>query len=101
TFKTLALGGRFDVKTKTITPSDPPLDFANKLWPVIQDHVLEWACGESSFVIVNMLEAHGFVARDDMVKRLKKGKKQLEAASKERDDGKRNAGARMVLEKIT
>jgi len=31
---------------------------------------------------------------------LKKGKKQLEAASKERDDGKRNAGARMVLEKI-
>lgn len=56
--KTLVAGGRFDRKTGQIKPVDPPLGFANILYPQIRDHVMEWATGwASSFVVVALLEA--------------------------------------------
>ncbi|CAK7217517.1 Pumilio y domain member 6 [Sporothrix bragantina] len=56
--KTLVAGGRFDRATGQIKPVDPPLRFANVLYPQIREHTLEWATGDvSSFVVVALLEA--------------------------------------------
>ncbi|CAK7210768.1 Pumilio y domain member 6 [Sporothrix curviconia] len=56
--KTLVAGGRFDRATGQIKPVDPPLHFANVLYPQIREHALEWATGDvSSFVVVALLEA--------------------------------------------
>ncbi|EFX03506.1 pumilio domain containing protein [Grosmannia clavigera kw1407] len=56
--KTLVAGGRFDRETGQVKPVDPPLGFANILYPQIQEHAIEWATGSaSSFVVVALLEA--------------------------------------------
>ncbi|CAK7216388.1 Pumilio y domain member 6 [Sporothrix eucalyptigena] len=56
--KMLVAGGRFDRTTGQIKPVDPPLHFANVLYPQIRDHIMEWATGgASSFVVVALLEA--------------------------------------------
>ena len=111
--KTLVLGGSFDPATKTVKLAEPQLGFAATLWPVIKNNVLEWACSNSSFVVVALTESEDVDAdvRKQVMAALKKGKKQLEAAGgskpektkgkKKADDGpKGNAGARMLLEKL-
>lgn len=80
-FKTLIQGGRFDKVTRQIKPVDPPLDFANILYPIIKDHVVAWATGRSSFVIVALLESESFGQKEKIRKVLKKHKAELEKAA--------------------
>lgn len=127
-FKTLIQGGRFDKSTKSIKLVQPPLDFANILYPIIKDHIVAWATSRSSFVVVALLESDGFSQKEKIKKVLKKHKAELQKAAtepvaqpevekdaEEKKDGagKRkkaafkktprpagNAGARLLLEKI-
>ncbi|KAH8197180.1 hypothetical protein TruAng_008673 [Truncatella angustata] len=82
-FKTLIAGGHFDKATRKIIPVDPPLHFADILYPIIKDHIVAWATGPSSFVPVALLEADDFSQRDELKKILKKEKKTLEKAATE------------------
>lgn len=80
-FKTLIQGGRFDKKTKQIKVVEPPLDFANILYPVIKDHIVAWATSRSSFVVVALLESDSFSQKEKIKKVLKKHKAELEKAA--------------------
>ncbi|KXJ88256.1 armadillo-type protein [Microdochium bolleyi] len=82
-FKTLIAGGHFDKATKQIIPVDPPLHFADILYPVIKDNIISWATGPSSFVVVSLLEADDFSSKDELRKLLKKEKKALQKAATE------------------
>ncbi len=79
--RSLIAGGRFDNKTKKIVAVSPPLNFADILYPVIQQHILEWATGSSSFVVLSLLESETFSKKDEVKAILKKGKKVLQAAA--------------------
>ncbi len=79
--KTLVLGGHFDPKTKTVALIVPPLNFHDALYQRIKGHVVDWATGSSSFVVVNLLEADRFGHREELVKALKKSRKRLEKAA--------------------
>ncbi|KAK8216374.1 pumilio domain-containing protein [Phyllosticta capitalensis] len=113
--KSLATGGHFDPQTKQLKLVDPPLNFHNALYANIKDHLIEWATGPSSFVVVGMVEAEGFESKDKVLKALKKDKAKLEKAAqgteqKSKDKGNkkkaekpvvsRNAGSRILLEKL-
>ncbi|KAI1492660.1 armadillo-type protein [Biscogniauxia mediterranea] len=82
-FKTLIAGGHFDKATRKIIPVDPPLHFADILYPVIKEHVVAWATGPSSFVVLNLLEAEDFSHGDELRKTLKKNRKELERGASE------------------
>ncbi|KAI1826480.1 armadillo-type protein, partial [Xylaria intraflava] len=82
-FKTLISGGHFDKSTRKVIPCDPPLHFADILYPVIKEHIMSWATGPSSFVVLNLLEAEDFSHGQELRKALKKNKKQLEKAATE------------------
>lgn len=117
--KTLVQGGKFDPTTKKVVPVEPALGFADLLWGEIKSKVVDWATGQGSFVIVALTEAEEFSKKDEVLKALKKAKKQLEAAanptggqdgdakSKKQKKGEKpaantrgNAGARILLEKL-
>lgn len=80
-FKTLIQGGRFDKATKTIKLVEPPLDFANVLYPIIKEHIVAWAMGRSSFVVVALLESDSFSQKEKIKKALKKHQVELEDAA--------------------
>ncbi|KAI1387083.1 ARM repeat-containing protein [Hypoxylon trugodes] len=82
-FKTLIAGGHFDKATRRIIPVDPPLNFADTLYSFIQDHIMAWATGPSSFVVLSLLEAEDFSHKNDLRGILKKNKKSLEKAATE------------------
>ncbi|KAI0012920.1 ARM repeat-containing protein [Xylariaceae sp. FL0662B] len=82
-FKTLIAGGHFDKATRQIIPVDPPLHFADILYPRIKDHIITWATGPSSFVAVNLLEAKDFSHSAELKKTLNKHKQALEKAATE------------------
>ncbi|KAF1941792.1 ARM repeat-containing protein [Clathrospora elynae] len=117
--KTLVQGGKFDSATKKVVPVEPALGFADLLWDEIKGNVVDWATGQGSFVVVALTEAEGFGRTDEVLKALKKGKGQLEAAanpvggqdveskSKKQKKGDKspavargNAGARILLQKL-
>ena len=119
--KTLVEGGKFDPATKSMKLVNPPVRFAEDLHPVIKDWIVDWACSPSSFVVVGLLESE-VVPQDvktDVLAKLKKGKKKVEVAAegdsggdgkgnghakkknKVEGGGKGNAGARLLLGKIT
>lgn len=79
--KTLIQGGRFDKETKTMKVVEPPLDFANVLYPIIKDHIVAWATSRCSFVIVALLESDSFSQKEKIKKVLKKHKAELEKAA--------------------
>ncbi|KAH8736929.1 armadillo-type protein [Ilyonectria robusta] len=81
--KSLIQGGKFDKATGKVIPIDPPLEFANALYPVIQEFIMDWATGPSSFVVVGLLEAGDFSEAAALKKLLKKNKKALEKAATE------------------
>jgi pumilio family protein 6 len=81
--KLLIQGGRFDSEAGKVIPVDPPLNFSNLLYPEIKDHVVDWATGPGSFVIVGLVEANDFNDVDALKKTLKKNKKLLEKAATE------------------
>ena len=82
-FKTLIQGGRFDRETGQVKPVDPPLDFANILYPLIKDHIVAWATGSSSFVPLALLESISFSETDELKDVLRKNKKALKKAASE------------------
>ncbi|KAK4673548.1 Pumilio y domain member 6 [Podospora pseudopauciseta] len=118
-YKTLIAGGRFDRETGTVKRIEPPLNFADILYPVIKDHIMQWAVGPSSFTVLGLLEAPDFSSKKELLKLLKSEKKTVERAataaettaggvkpkSKNKDNGSKsksggNQGARLLLEKL-
>lgn len=93
--KTLVSSKRFDPKQKQLVAVEPRLGFAEKLYEAIGEQVGKWACSESSFVILNMLEDEAFEKRKELIKGLKKAHKAIEAAAE-----KGNKGSKLVLEKL-
>jgi pumilio family protein 6 len=81
--KSLIQGGKYDKAAGKIIPVDPPLEFSNTLYPVIKEHIMDWATGPGSFVVVGLLEARDFSEVDALKKTLKKNKKILEKAATE------------------
>lgn len=79
--KSLIQGGKYDKAAGKIIQVDPPLEFSNILYPVIKEHIMDWATGPSSFVVVGFLEASDFSEADALKKTLKKNKKALEKAA--------------------
>ena len=114
--KTLVMGGTFDPSTKKIKLAEPRLGFGEALYPVIKPHLIDWACSDSSFVVVALLESEDISdgIKNEVRNALQNEKKRLQASavanaedtpdpasSKKTKIGKRgNAGARLLLEKI-
>jgi pumilio family protein 6 len=79
--KSLIAGGRFDPSTKTVNVIDPPLNFADILYPNIKDHIVEWATGSSSFVPLALMESANFSKKDELAKVLKQNIATLQKAA--------------------
>lgn len=112
--KTLVQGGKFDPESKKVVPVEPALGFADMFWDQIKHNVVQWATGQGSFVIVGLVESEDFGRKHEVLKVLKKERKNLEAAaaagsatSDTKGKGNKgprkqggNAGARLLLEKL-
>jgi pumilio family protein 6 len=81
--KSLIAGGRYDTKLKKVTPISPPLGFADILYPVIKEHIVAWATGSSSFVVLSLLETEQFSSEKELLDILRKQKKLLQKAATE------------------
>lgn len=81
--KALIAGGRFDPATKAVKVIEPPLNFADILYPNIKDHIVEWATGSSSFVPLALMESASFSKKDELLKVLKKNQATLQRAATE------------------
>ncbi|KAK1757583.1 armadillo-type protein [Echria macrotheca] len=81
--RTLLAGGRFDRKAGAIKRIDPPLSFADILYPAIKDHILQWATGPSSFTVLGLLESPDFSSKVELTKTLQSHKKALKKAATE------------------
>jgi pumilio family protein 6 len=83
--KALISGGHYDPKAKKITPVSPPLNFADRLYPIIKPHILAWATGPSSFVVLSLLETESFSggSRIELLGLLREGRHELEKAARE------------------
>ncbi|KAK4040518.1 armadillo-type protein [Parachaetomium inaequale] len=123
-FKSLIAGGRFDKAAGAVKRVDPPLNFADILYPVVKEYVVQWATGPSSFTVLGLLEAPDFSSKKELLKALRSDKKTLEAAAAgdgasktDTTDGKKskskakgaqpdngksggNQGAKLLLEKL-
>lgn len=88
--KTLLAGGRFDRKEGAVKRIDPPLNFADILYPAIKDHILQWAVGPSSFTVLGLLEAPDFSFKTELRKSLLSHKKDLEKAAKGDASGRKD-----------
>ncbi|KAF2171391.1 hypothetical protein M409DRAFT_18505 [Zasmidium cellare ATCC 36951] len=102
--KTLVSGGNFDPKTKTVKLSEPRLGFGKALYPIIKSNLVDWACSDSSFVVVALLESEDVPEKikGEVKKALEKGKKKIQKAAdgkEEKGEGKKkgNAGARILV----
>lgn len=120
--KSLIQGGRYDKATGKVVPVEPRLGFAELLYPIIKDYIIDWATGPSSFAIVAMLEADDFGKAEALKKTLRKNRKLLEKAANEpqrgeekgseaesskkqkkkqqKQKGAGNVGSRLLLEKL-
>lgn len=81
--KTLLACGRFDKKEGVVKRVEPPLNFADILYPEIKDHVVQWATGPSSFTVLGLLEAPDFSSKKELLRTLRSQKKLLEKAATE------------------
>jgi len=72
---------------------DPPLNFATTLYAKIKPHVVQWAMGDGSFVVVALLETLPAGEADSLKKQLK------QELTGSKNAG--NKGTKIVLEKIT
>lgn len=127
--KVLVAGGLFDPAEKRIKLAEPRLGFGEALYPLIKSNLVDWACGESSFVVVAFLESEEVSdkTKKEIKKALQQKRKQIQAAAdggndhKEEpttangeEEGKKakknkqkqgrwkngNAGAKLLLEKL-
>jgi pumilio homology domain family member 6 len=81
--KSLIAGGRFDYTTKTVALVEPALNFADILYPNIEEYIIQWATGSSSFVVLALVEGSNFSKKDEVFGLLKKSKKKLVKAATE------------------
>ena len=81
--KTLIQGGKFNKESGKVEQIEPPLKFADTLYPIIKSHIVAWATGPSSLVVLSMLENPGFSHAKELKATLKKSKKVLEKAATE------------------
>ncbi|POS87529.1 hypothetical protein EPUL_001921 [Erysiphe pulchra] len=95
--KSLLAGGRFNHETRSITPVEPALDFANILYPYIKENILKWATGPASFVILALIESDSFTKKQEVLDLLKSQKKLLEKASTEIVEEKANKSESSVV----
>ena len=82
-YKTLIAGGAYDKAAGQVVKVEPPLRFADLLYPAIRDHVVAWATGPSSFTVLNLLEADDFSHAAELRKILRKHRGALEKAARE------------------
>jgi pumilio family protein 6 len=87
--KSLVAGGRYDSKTKAITPTTPAINFADVLYPHIKEHIVEWATGSSSFVPLALLESASFSSSSELKKTLQANRQVLQAAAVEETIGQK------------
>lgn len=99
--RTLVAGGHFDPKTGSVAKVSRPLGFAEVLFDIVNEHVVSWAVGPSSFVVVGMLESEELEGKkkEKILKGLRKERKRLEEVAVTKE-GKGNAGAKLLLEKM-
>jgi len=110
------LGGAFDPTTKTTKLVEPRLGFASALYPMIEAHLVQWACSDSSFVVVALLESEDIdanlkrkvkAALQEDKELIEKAASTNEAAAEDSSDRKKggnakgNAGAKILLEKLS
>ncbi|KAL4969117.1 uncharacterized protein BDV14DRAFT_118081 [Aspergillus stella-maris] len=98
--KSLVQGGRFNPAEKKVEKVEPALGFGGLLYGQIGKEVMSWATGSNVFVIVALAESEEFEKRSELLKALKKGKKELEKAAKSEEKGPASSGARLLLGKI-
>lgn len=82
--KRLVLGGHFNAQTGRVDRVEPSLGFHDMLWGIIHNTMLvKWAVGDNSFVVLAMMEAEGFDAKDELRRALQRARGQLEQAAAE------------------
>ena len=84
--KSLVQSGHYDKTEKRVIKTDPPLDFDNTLYSAIKEHVLAWATGLGSFVILSLLESSTFRGNSELRELLRSKREVLEGASRHRHD---------------
>ncbi|KAL4741417.1 armadillo-type protein [Aspergillus similis] len=97
--KSLVQGGRFNAAEKKVEKVSPPLGFDALFYEQISDEIMAWATGSNVYVIVALVESEDFKKKNELIKALKKGKKDLEMAAKG-EKGPAASGAKLLLEKI-
>ncbi|RPB14959.1 ARM repeat-containing protein [Morchella conica CCBAS932] len=95
--KTLVAGGHYNPKEKKVEVVTPPINFHNLLYPKIKPHILSWATGAGSFIVVGLLETEGFEHGSDLRKELKE-KKSMARLKSAVEDG--NKGSSVILEAL-
>jgi len=97
--KTLVSAGHYDPRNKKIHVIDPNLNFPVVLYPAIKEHIIQWATGSGSFVVVGLLEADGFAEKPALQKTLQKSSAEIKAAAEKGEKG--NPGAKVILKKLS
>ncbi|KAK3330303.1 armadillo-type protein [Apodospora peruviana] len=95
-FKSLIAGGRFDKEAGALRRVDPPLNFADIIYPVIKEHAVQWATGPSSWTVLALLEAPEFSSKKELLKILRANKKLLEKAATEETPAQQARAAEVV-----
>ncbi|KAL4905879.1 hypothetical protein BDW74DRAFT_13976 [Aspergillus multicolor] len=97
--KSLVQGGRFNAAEKKVEKADPPLGFGDLLYEQISGEIVAWATGSNAYVVVALAESDDFAKKAELLKALKKGKKELQKASKG-EKGPAASGSKLLLEQI-
>jgi pumilio family protein 6 len=93
TLRTLIQEGHYNGREKKVErTSEPELNFKSMLLPVVSEHLLEWATGDGSFVVVALLENLQDKEKKDLIKNLKSHSKDLKKAADS------NKGSKLLLE---
>ena len=78
--KSLALGGRFNQKTKSVDLVDPPLKFNDILYILIKHNIVQWMTGPNAFVIIGLLESADFSYSAELKALARENRKHLQDA---------------------
>lgn len=80
--KTLVQGGHFNTQTKEILQVQSPKDFCERLWPRMEQHLVQWATGPGVWVVIALMEQE-WQGRSVMINLLRSNKPSLKKALKE------------------
>lgn len=99
-FKSLAQGGRFDLKSKTLNLCDPPLTFHRRLYDVLAQKgaLLDWTRGDNSWTILAMLESTDFDKKQELTSFLKESVNEL--ANTDGDSKAASSGIKRIIEAV-